>query len=101
MEGIFFCRNVKTDTITLGQARGAVMAAVEMKGVPLYEYSPKKVKQAVVGFGAAHKDQVIKMVQSILGLTEAPTDDEADALALAICHINHCRSPLKGELKRI
>ena len=85
IEGVFFCKNVRTAVI-LGEARGVVIAACAAAGVSVYEYSPRRVKQAVVGFGGAGKDQVIRMVTSLLGLREAPSDDAADALAIAICH---------------
>jgi crossover junction endodeoxyribonuclease RuvC len=85
IEGIFFCKNVRTAVI-LGEARGVVIAACAAVGVPVYEYSPRRVKQAVVGFGGAGKDQVIRMVTALLGLCEAPSEDAADALAIAICH---------------
>lgn len=85
VEGVFFCRNVKT-AIALGQARGAAIAACAMEGVPVSEYSPRRVKQAVVGFGAAGKSQVQRMVMALLRLREQPHPDAADALAIAICH---------------
>ncbi|MFH1475981.1 MAG: crossover junction endodeoxyribonuclease RuvC [Verrucomicrobiota bacterium] len=85
IESIFFCKNVRTAVI-LGEARGVVIAACAAAGVPVFEYSPRRVKQAVVGFGGAGKDQVIRMVTSLLGLREAPPEDAADALAIAICH---------------
>ena len=85
IEGIFFCKNVRTAVI-LGEARGVVIAACGAAGVSVYEYSPRRVKQAVVGFGGAGKDQVIRMVTSLLGLSAAPAEDAADALAIAICH---------------
>lgn len=87
MEGVFFCRNVKT-SITLGEARGAVIVACKSAGLLIYEYPPRRVKQAIVGVGGAEKDQVRRMVMSILGLTETPEEDAGDALALAICHLN-------------
>jgi crossover junction endodeoxyribonuclease RuvC len=85
IEGIFFCRNVKT-ALTLGEARGVVIAACARAGLPVYEYSPRRVKQALVGHGAAEKDQVARMVIRLLGLKETPQEDSADALAIAICH---------------
>lgn len=88
IEGIFYHKNIKT-AVTLGQARGAALAACSFKGVDVFEYSPRHVKQAVVGTGSAHKEQVAQMVKSILGLSELPPDDAADALALAICHLHH------------
>jgi len=85
IEGIFFCKNVRTAVI-LGEARGVVIASCAAAGVSVYEYSPRRVKQAVVGFGGAGKEQVVRMVMSLLGLREAPPEDAADALAIAICH---------------
>ena len=91
IEGIFFCKNVRT-AVTLGQARGAVIAACAMAGVPIYEYSPRRVKQSVVGFGGAHKSQVAALVGRMLNLPSLPTEDETDALALALCHL-HAAGP--------
>ena len=87
IEGVFFSRNVKT-SVTLGEARGVVIAACATAGLPVYEYSPRRVKQALVGYGAAEKDQVRQMVMSILGLREPPAEDAGAALALAICHLH-------------
>jgi crossover junction endodeoxyribonuclease RuvC len=88
IEGIFFCKNVRT-AVTLGEARGCVIAACKCAGMPVYEYSPRRVKQALAGFGAAEKAQVRKMVMSMLGLTEEPEEDAGDAMALAICHLHN------------
>jgi crossover junction endodeoxyribonuclease RuvC len=88
LEGGFFFKNAKTAMI-LGEVRGVVIAACAAGGVPVYEYSPRLVKQALTGFGGAQKDQVSKMVMSILGLKEKPQEDTADALAIAICHANN------------
>jgi crossover junction endodeoxyribonuclease RuvC len=88
IEGIFFSRNVKT-TVTLGEARGVVLFACAMAGLPVYEYPPRRVKQAVVGFGAAEKQQVARMVASMLGLPRPPQADAADAIAIAICHLHN------------
>jgi crossover junction endodeoxyribonuclease RuvC len=88
IEGAFFCDNVKTAMI-LGEARGAVIAACATLGIPVYEYAPRRVKQAVVGFGAASKGQVRSMVMRILGLKTEPQEDAGDALALAICHLHN------------
>lgn len=93
VEGIFFSKNVRT-AVTLGQARGVVLAVCEVEGVPVFEYSPRSVKQAVVGNGNAHKEQVIRMVSLLLGLSTAPGEDAADALALAICHLHQSRTGL-------
>lgn len=87
IEGIFFCKNVKT-AVVLGEARGVVIAACAASGVPVYEYAPRRVKQALVGFGGADKSQVGKMITAMLGLSEQPEEDAADALAMAICHLH-------------
>ena len=86
IEGIFFSKNIKVAVI-LGEARGAVIAAVGSMGLPVYEHSPRSVKQALVGFGSAGKGQVSKMTMALLGLSEAPPEDAADALGIAICHL--------------
>lgn len=88
IEGIFYCRNVKTAVI-LGEARGAVIAACAERGLPIFEYEPRRVKQAVVGTGGADKEQVRRMVTRLLGLAEAPPLDASDALAIAICHLHN------------
>lgn len=87
MEGIFVSRNAKTSMI-LGEARGAVLCACAAAGLPLFEYSPRRVKQAIVGSGGATKDQIGAMIRTLLGLPEPPQEDAADALALAVCHIH-------------
>ena len=87
IEGSFFFKNVKTAMI-LGQARGVVIEVCAAKGIPVFEYAPRRVKQAVTGYGAADKQQVAKMVCSMLGFEEDLSDDETDALALAICHFH-------------
>ncbi len=88
VEGIFFAKNPNT-AMVLGQARGVVLACCEEAGLPVYEYPPRRVKQAVVGVGSADKSQMIRMVRSVLGLGEDPQEDAADALGIAICHA-HC-----------
>lgn len=85
VEGIFFAQNLKT-AIVMGEARGAALAAVAESGVEIYEIATRKVKQAIVGYGAAQKIAVAKMVQRMLALTELPAPDAADALALALAH---------------
>ena len=90
IEGVFFSRNAKTAVI-LGEARGAVIAACAARNLPVFEYAPRRVKQAVVGFGAADKVQVRGMVMSLLALPDEPQEDAGDALAIAICHA-HSRS---------
>lgn len=94
VEKLFFARNVRT-ALTVGQARGVVLLALEQAGVPLAEYTPLEIKQAVAGYGGADKNQVQQMVKALLGLAEVPQpDDAADALAIAICHLHsaHMRS---------
>jgi len=93
LEGVFYAKNLRT-TLILGQARGAVIAQCARSGVPVFEYEPRRVKQAVVGYGNAGKEQMQRMVMSLLGLREIPQEDAADALALAICH-HHNRTRLK------
>ncbi len=85
MEGLFFAQNLKT-AIVMGEARGAALAAVAEAGISIFEIAPRKVKQAVVGYGAAQKIAVAKMVQRMLNLSTLPAPDAADALALALAH---------------
>ena len=86
IEELFFYNNQKT-AINVAQARGVLVLAAKNKGIPVYEYTPLQVKQAVVGYGRAEKSQVQQMTKTILGLTEIPKpDDTADALAIAVCH---------------
>lgn len=86
VEGVIFVQSYKT-AITLGAARGAAMLAAAERGLPIYEYAPRAVKQAVVGRGAADKSQVAFMVRALLGLTETPAADAADALAIGLAHL--------------
>lgn len=86
VEGVIFVQSLRT-AITLGAARGASILAVAQHGIPIYEYAPRKVKQAVVGSGAADKKQVAFMIRALLGLTETPSADAADALAIGLAHI--------------
>ena len=88
IEGIFFAKNVKTMMI-LSHARGAIIAQCARLGLPVYEYEPRRVKMAVAGFGGAQKEQIQKMVKTLLGLHEEPQNDAADALALAITHLHN------------
>jgi crossover junction endodeoxyribonuclease RuvC len=85
VEGLFFAQNLKT-AIIMGEARGAAMATVAEAGLDIYEIATRKVKQAMVGYGAAQKIAVAKMVQRMLNLAELPAPDAADALALALTH---------------
>lgn len=86
VEGIFFAQNLKT-AIIMGEARGAALAVTAASGVEIYEIATRKVKQAIVGYGAAQKIAVAKMVQRMLGLADLPAPDAADALALALAHV--------------
>ena len=91
MERLFVTRNQRT-AIRVGQASGVILLAAAEAGLPVTEYGPLQVKQAVVGVGNATKDQVTFMVRRLLGLAEKPdTADAADALALAICHLHTYR----------
>ena len=92
IEGAFFAKNAKTAMI-LGQARGTVLAACALRTLPVFEYSPRSVKQAVTGVGAARKEQVAKMIMRLLGLSEQPQEDAADALGIAVCHAHQRRLP--------
>jgi len=86
IEGGFYCRNVRT-AMTLGAVRGVAIAVLTEHGVPVFEYAPRRVKQAVCGYGNAAKEQVALMVGTLLCLNVEEVDDDAtDALALALCH---------------
>ncbi len=87
IEEVFVARNPQS-ALKLGQARGVAIAAAVGAGLPIHEYAARRVKQAVVGTGRASKDQVQYMVQALLALDAQPTPDAADALAVAICHVN-------------
>lgn len=85
IEGLFFAQNLQTALI-MGEARGAALAAIAEAGLEIYELAPRKVKQAIVGFGGAQKLAVAKMVQRMLGLEDLPDPDAADAMALALTY---------------
>lgn len=85
IEQVFVSRN-PSSALKLGQARGAAICAGVRAGLPVSEYSPTSIKQAVVGTGAASKEQVQHMITMILSLKDAPAADQADALAVALCH---------------
>lgn len=88
VEKLYFQQNVTT-ALSVGQARGVILLAMAQNGLKVGEYSPLEVKQAVVGYGRAEKIQVQRMVTTLLALDETPSpDDVADALAVAICHLN-------------
>ena len=97
VESLFFCRSASS-AIKLAQVRGVVLLAAAEAGLEIYEYAPRRVKQAVVGRGAATKEQVQQMITRLLGLAEVPQPaDAADALAVAICHAQAAASPRGGK----
>jgi crossover junction endodeoxyribonuclease RuvC len=100
VEGLFYAQNLQTALI-MGEARGASLAAVAEAGLEIYEIAPRKVKQAIVGYGAAQKLAVAKMVQRMLGLAEPPQADAADALALALAYAQESTRFGFGGRKRI
>jgi len=85
VEQVFMARSAGS-ALKLGQARGAAIVACAIRGMPVAEYSARQIKQAVVGTGAADKEQVQHMVKTLLKLAGAPSEDAADALAAALCH---------------
>ena len=87
IEDIFYGKNVKS-LIKQGHVRGVAILAAACCHIPVFEYSPLEIKQAVVGYGRAEKSQVQTMVKALLHLSELPRADAADALAVAICHAN-------------
>ena len=94
IEELFFGQNVTTG-IKVAQSRGVVLLAIEQAGLPLFEYKPAQVKQAVVGYGNASKHQVQDMTRRLLRLAEVPKpDDAADAVAIALCHARSSTSLL-------
>ncbi len=93
VEGLFFAQNIRT-ALVMGQARGAALATLGKAGLDVFEIAPRKVKQAIVGYGAAQKEAVAKMVQTRLALPELPTPDAADALAIALTYAQSIDTPL-------
>lgn len=88
VEQLFFCTNAKT-AIKVGEARGVILLTASQAGLKISEYTPLQVKMAITGYGKADKKQIQYMVKNILGCKEIPKpDDAADAIAIAICHIN-------------
>ncbi len=87
IEQVFMAKNASS-ALKLGQARGAAITAAVVQDLPVYEYEARKVKQSVVGTGAADKTQVQHMVKTLLRLAGTPQEDAADALAVALCHAN-------------
>ncbi|MGQ0561780.1 MAG: crossover junction endodeoxyribonuclease RuvC [Gemmatimonadota bacterium] len=97
VEGVFYARNVRT-TVILGHARGAVLLAATMRDLPVSEYSPAEIKNAVAGTGRATKEQVQFMVQRLLRLKQPPRpSDAADGVAVALCH---CQSQVLELVRR-
>ena len=94
IENVFMARNPDS-ALKLGQARGAAICAAHQAGVEIAEYAAREVKQALVGKGAASKDQVQQMVKRLLGLQQPLQEDEADGLAIAICHAQFYASQQK------
>jgi crossover junction endodeoxyribonuclease RuvC len=90
VEDVFLATNPGS-ALKLGQARGAAVVAVMQNDLEVFDYSAKQIKQAVVGYGQAGKTQIQHMVRVLLGLNKAPSSDAADALAVAICHLNQLR----------
>lgn len=98
VEKLYFTNN-KTTGIGVAEARGVILLALAQVGVPLFEYTPMQVKQAVTGYGKALKPQVQEMTRRLLRLSEIPKpDDTADALALAICHGQAAGSALRRDI---
>ena len=97
VEELFFSKNITTG-IAVAHGRGVILLEVERAGVPVYEYTPMQVKQAVAGYGGADKRQVMLMTQRLLKMKDVPRpDDAADALAIAICHSRAATSLLNTE----
>jgi len=86
LESVIYVQSYKT-AITLGAARGSAIMAAAERGLPIFEYAPKRIKQATVGNGSADKTQVAFMVRALLGLVETPSPDAADALAIGLTHL--------------
>jgi crossover junction endodeoxyribonuclease RuvC len=93
IEKVIYVQSYAT-AIVLGAARGAAVLAAAQRGLSIHEYPPKRVKQAVVGRGAASKDQVAFMIRALLGLTETPPSDAADAIAIGLTHLRTIASPV-------
>ena len=99
IEELYFGQNARS-AFAVGQARGVVLLAAGQRGIPCWSYTPQQIKGAVCGSGRAAKDQVRRMVQTLLSLEELPRPDHAaDALAVAICHAN--RAPMAAALQQV
>lgn len=95
VEKVFFGKNIQS-AIKLGEGRGVVLLAAAQKDLQIFEYDATKVKKSIVGGGRAHKSQIQFMVKKILGIDKEMSDDEADALAIAVCH---CQNYIAGILQ--
>lgn len=95
LESVIYVQSYKT-AIALGAARGAAILAAAERGLPVFEYAPKRIKQATVGHGSADKGQMAFMVRALLGLTETPGPDAADALAIGLTHLRAQESARLG-----
>ena len=95
IEAVIYGKNAGT-MLVLGEARGAVLTAAADASLPVYEYEPRRMKKAICGNGLAEKEQIQRMVKTLLSLSELPQNDAADALGLAICHANS-RSAISTE----
>lgn len=87
LENIFYSKNIQS-TLKLGHARGSIIVAAGLGGLKIFEYTPLAVKQAITGYGGAGKEQIQKMVKTLLGLPQIAEENASDALAVAICHAN-------------
>ena len=95
IESVIYGKNAGT-MLVLGEARGAVLTAAANADLPVYEYEPRRMKRAICGNGLAEKEQIQRMVRTLLNLPELPQNDAADALGLAICHA-HANSLISAE----
>ena len=101
VEELFFTKNITTG-IAVAHGRGVILLSAQKLGLPIFEYTPMQVKQAVAGYGGAQKLQVMKMTQRLLKMKHLPRpDDAADALAIAICHSRAATSLLRSEERRV
>ncbi len=96
VEQVFVARSADS-ALKLGQARGAAIVAATSRGVPVVEYAARRVKQSITGSGAASKEQMQRMIALLLRLPELPSPDAADALAIALCHLNSEGNPMRWE----
>ncbi|MBN1493616.1 MAG: crossover junction endodeoxyribonuclease RuvC [Candidatus Omnitrophica bacterium] len=98
LENIFFGQNFKV-AIRLGEARSAAILAATLKKITICEYLPTRVKEAICGNGRAAKQQVQRMVMGLLNIVELPEEDAADALAIAMCHVQSDQSLLRSRMR--